>query len=382
MYYGRLKVKEEMSEKRLKVLMVLPTFDVCGGVESYVLNYMRRLKNEIHFDIIAHGEGAAAYVDEVKSMGAEVTLLPHSLLGNPAGMKRELDSYFASHSYDVVHCNMPNGAWYYLGAAERAGIKTRIMHAHQTKYADKLTHSLRNIPLIKLGLKKATAYMACSKLAGDFLFGKKQYDLIKNAIDMDRFIADYDSREQLKDKMGLSGKKVIIHTGRFCNQKNQPFALEVFKRVKNRLDDAQLVFLGDGEQKQAAEKMALEMELGESVLFPGTVENTEEWLRASDAFILPSLYEGLPLSALEAQAAGLPCVIADTVTRELNITGNVSFLPLTYSYDEWAEVVIGSLTREKMSAGKIRECFAQAGYDIEKEASHLLDVYSRLTAGK
>lgn len=371
-----------MSEKRLKVLMVLPTFDICGGVESYVLNYMRRLRDRVDFDIIAHGEAAPSYVEEVQTYGGEVTMLPYGLLSRPMKIRKTLDGYFASHSYDVVHCNMPNGAWYYLSAAKRAGVPVRVMHAHQTKYADKFTHAVRNFPLIKLGKGKANAHVACSKLAGDFLFEKKPYDLIKNAIDMDRFIADHESHERLKNELGISGSPVIIHVGRFCNQKNQPFVLEVFKQIKKEKENAKLIFLGDGEQKSDIEKMTRELGLSDSVIFPGTVDNTEMWLRASDVFLLPSLYEGLPLSGLEAQAAGLPCIVADTVTKELDLTGLVRFLSLSEPCEGWARTVLDCVEEEKLSAGTIRERFASAGYDIRREATHLLTVYERLVSGK
>ena len=220
-------------KKPIKVLMVSPRLEKCGGVESYIMSYYNNLNRaDVSIDFVAHRAEDHSYKDYIEQTGGKVFIIPEKELKNPVGMTRKLRSFFREHGdYDVVHCNMPNGGFYYLRAAKKAGVPVRILHAHQTKYADIWHHSLRNYPLIKLGKLYANERCACSEAAGKFLFGKN-YHVIKNALDCERFFFTQDEREIRRREMGLDGKLVVCNVGRFCNQKNQLFLLDIFRKNK------------------------------------------------------------------------------------------------------------------------------------------------------
>ena len=363
----------------IKVLMVSPRLEICGGVESYIMSYYRNIdRHHVTVDFAAHRADEPSYRKDIEQAGGKVFIIPEKELKNPFGMMKKLDAFFKEHGdYDVVHCNMPNGGFYYLRAAKKAGVPVRILHAHQTKYADIWLHSVRNYPLIKLGKLYANERCACSEAAGKFLFGK-HFHVIKNALPCERFFFRQEDRAGLRKEMGLEGKLVVCHVGRFCNQKNQLFLLDIFRCLLARQPDAVLMMVGDGEQKADAEAKIRQLGIGGSVILAGVRKDIPAYLMVSDVMAIPSLYEGLPFVGLEAQASGLPCVVSDTVTPELNITGNVTFCSLKAGPEQWADVILECAGRERMPQDEILQKMRRGGYDIHTEARKLEQLYEKM----
>ena len=363
----------------IKVLMVSPRLEYCGGVESYIMSYYNNTDREkVSFDFIAHRAEEPSYKDYIEKSGGQVFIIPEKELKNPFRMRKILDRFFTQHNYyDVVHCNMPNGAYYYLSAAKRAGVPVRILHAHQTQYADMLAHSLRNYPLIKLGKLYANERCACSEAAGKFLFGKDFY-VINNALECERFFFSGEERARRRAEMGLDGKLVVCNVGRFCHQKNQLFLLDIFRHFHSVRPDAVLLLVGDGEMREDITAKIAALGLEDCVILTGTQMEVPPYLMVSDVMVMPSLYEGLPIVGLEAQASGLPCVVSDTVTGELDITGNVTFCPLKASPEEWTQRVLASADRDRMPRNEILEKMSAGGYDIHTEARKLELLYEQM----
>jgi Glycosyltransferase len=369
-----------MKRKRpIKVLMVSPRLEVCGGVESYIMSYYKNIdRNHVSIDFAAHRADEPSYKEYIEQTGGKVFIIPEKELKNPFGMMKRLDAFFKEHGdYDVVHCNMPNGGFYYLRAAKKAGVPVRILHAHQTKYADVWLHAVRNYPLIKLGKFYANERCACSEAAGKFLFGKN-YHVIKNALPSERFFFNEEDRVRRRREMGLDGKLVVCNVGRFCNQKNQLFLLDIFKSLLTKRPDAVLLLVGDGEQRADVEEKIGRLGIKDSVILAGVQKDIPAYLMVSDVMAMPSLYEGLPIVGLEAQASGLPCVIADTVTPELNITGNVTFCSLRADTETWADVILENASRERMPQEEILQRMRGSGYDIHTEARKLEQLYEKM----
>ena len=367
------------NKKPIKVLMVSPRLEICGGVESYIMSYYNSIdRASVSIDFAAHRADEPSYKAYIEQTGGKVYIIPEKELKNPVSMAKKLEAFFKEHSdYDVVHCKMPNGGFYYLRAAKKAGVPVRILHAHQTKYADKWLHSLRNYPLIKLGKLYANERCACSEAAGAFLFGK-DFHVIKNALACEKFFFTDEERARRRREMGLDGRLVVCNVGRFCNQKNQLFLLDIFKSLLEKRQGALLLLVGDGEQRTDVEAKAEQLGIKESVILAGVQTDSPAYLMVSDVMAMPSLYEGLPIVGLEAQASGLPCVVSDTVTPELNITGNVTFRSLRTDPAKWADVIIESASRERMPQEEILQKMRQSGYDIHTEARRLEQLYENM----
>ena len=270
---------------------------------------------------------------------------------------------------------MANGAFIYLKYAKKYGIKVRIVHSHQNKAADVFLHAVRNIPLIRIGLRYANTYFACSKLAGDYLFKKKKYHLINNAIDAKRFKYDPKVRKQMRKELGISDDCFLIgNVGRLCRQKNQRFLIDVFSLVCEKVD-SKLLIIGDGELKKELETHIKELNLEDKVIMHAPVNNVEDYYQAMDMFVLPSLYEGLGIVNIEAQACGLKTIVSDKVPEIAKISDLLSFVKLNASEQEWADVI---LKNKDYTRKEQKDVLKNSGYDLDYESEKLVKLYKDL----
>ena len=210
-------------------------------------------------------------------------------------------------------------------------------------------------------------YLACSKVASEFMFGEKlKYQskaiIIPNAIDMDRFKYNSFVRNAKRKELGIREKQLTIcHVGRLSMQKNPYGMLDIFKEVLEKEENALLLSVGTGELEDEIKKYAKEIGVSEKVKFMGKRTDVEEVLQASDVFFLPSFYEGLPIVAIEAQTAGLYCVLSKNITREVDITGNVRFLDIEEQLSEWADVIIKLGKRERCN---VERCIDVSEFNV------------------
>ncbi len=356
-----------------------------GGVESVVFNYFRAAdKSRVMFDFAVDESSPCGVPDDITALGGKVYKIPPIT---------ELKSYVSalkkickSEKYKIVHSHMNTLSVFPLFAAWRAGVPVRIAHSHSTAglgqdfKRDLLKYILR--PFSKVF---PTHYFACSAYAGQWLFGKGalrkgKVAIFKNAIATKRFRYDPAMRERVREGSGISDRFVIGHIGRFSPQKNHRFLLDIFDAVCRRRDDAVLCLLGGlglPEEKLEWEirAEAARRGLSERVQFLGIREDVSGFYQAFDVFVLPSLYEGLPLVAIEAQASGLPCVLSDRVTKEAKILQNVCFVPIRSGADAWADV----LCEEHGEArGDHTGELAEAGYEITLAVEQLTLQYEAL----
>lgn len=364
--------------KRIRVLQILPSLNVCSGVSNYLINYYKHIdNNKIQFDFIVHREPKESFEQVVTQLGGKVYHIKDFKMSNIRKIFVDLDRFFSTHAneYDIIHCHMANAAAFYFYFAKKHRINIRILHSHQSDAADRWSHRIRNYPLLYIGKKLTTDYFACSKLAGDFLYKTRPYTVVNNAINSEKFVFNMEARQKIRISSGIEDEFVIGHIGRFCNQKNQVFLLDIFKEVLDLNPTSLLMLVGGGEQEELIKNKAKLLGIEEKIMYMGVCRNTEELYQAMDVFCLPSLYEGLPIVGVEAQAAGLPCLVADTVTNELAVTQLISYMSLKKSQKAWANNLISlkNVVRNNMVSE-----MSQNGFDIQTEALNLQDSYKAL----
>lgn len=353
-----------------RILEVVPTLNNCGGIENYILNYFRKInKDKFQIDFAYHKVTKTNFEKEILSLGGNIYKMPEFTISNFKEISKNIDNLFKFNKYDVVHCHMANAAFLYLKLAKKNNIKIRILHSHQSKAADKLSHAIRNYPLLWLGKKYANTFIACSKLAGDFLFKNKSYEIIHNAIEINRFKFNSLYREEIRNKYNISENDVLIgNIGRCSNQKNQKFLLEIIKTIN--MQNVKLIIVGDGELLNELKECARKFDIIDKVIFTGAIDDTSKIYSAMDIFVLPSLYEGLPVVGVEAQCNGLNLIVSNTITSELNFTKHVHYLNLNDSLEKWCKMIQSKLFRNDSSV-KLDM------YDVNIQVKELERIYSK-----
>lgn len=360
--------------KKARVLEIIGKRPV-GGVGTVMLNYQTYMDAEkVQMDYLIFGEEAEAFDESVKALGSKVYLYP-ALSGSQMGRtKAYLEEFFAERAaeYDVVHLHAPNIAFLAFPIVAKYGIKHRIIHSHATLYAENKIKAIRNKVLWIMAKGKITDRIGCSKAAGDFLFGKETFTVLKNAIAYDNYLYDETLRQEVRQREGVADKLVIGNVGRFSQQKNQTFLIEIFAKIKELRPDSVLWLVGDGELRSEIEEKIQAFGLKDSVKLFGMVKNTKELYQAMDVMVMPSLFEGLPMAGVEAQASGLPCVFSDTITREVDVVG-CPYLALEESPEVWAKAAID------MARAKERRSYPaeldELGFNIKLEAKRLEELY-------
>ncbi len=346
-----------------------------GGVGTVMLNYQTYMDAEkVQMDYLIFGEEAENFDEQVKALGSKVYSYP-ALSGSQMGRtKGYLGDFFQEHAseYDIVHLHAPNIAFLAFPIIAKYGIETRIIHSHATLYAENKIKAIRNKILWALAQGKITDRIGCSKAAGDFLFGKEDFVVLKNAIAYEDYLYQPEVRQAVRERENVSGKLVVGNVGRFSQQKNQIFLINIFAKIKELRPDSVLWLVGDGGLRGEIEERIRSLGLTEDVKLFGMVQNTKELYQAMDVMVMPSLFEGLPMVGVEAQASGLPCVFSEPITREVDVVG-CPYLALSEPAEVWAKEAI------RMATSKDRRSYPEEldklGFNIKLEAKRLEELY-------
>ena len=350
---------------------------VGGGVEAVVMNYYRHIdRSRVQFDFLVDEDSAFVPREEIGSLGGRVFEVPP--YQRPFAYARSLESLFADEGWPIVHSHVNALSVVPLRGAARAGVPVRIAHSHSTAgKGEPVKNALKRL-LRTQANRYPTHRLACSRYAGEWLFGEGAgFDVLYNAIELDRFPFNAEVRAEARADLGLVGDELAVgHVGRFMAQKNHTFLLDAFAEVAARRPDAVLLLVGAGELRSFVECRAAERGLAGRVRFLGQRDDVERLYQAFDAFALPSLYEGLGLVGVEAQRAGLPCLLSDAITREVDVTGTVRFLPIDEP-SAWADALCALRAGERVPVRP--ESFSD--YDIDAAAGRLAERYLDLVAG-
>lgn len=341
-----------------------------GGLETMLMNYYRAIdRNRIQFDFLTHRDFRADYDDEIEALGGRIYRLPNL---NPfsRGYLGALDRFFAEHpEYRIVHSHLDCMSAIPLKAAKKHGVPVRIAHAHSSRQDRDLKYPLKL--LFKRGIaRQATQLFACGREAGKWMFGTDDFHVLNNAIDAERYRFDPKVRQEVRSELGIPADALVAgHVGRFMAPKNHGFLLRIFAELP---DHARLLLVGDGVLRANIEQQAKVLGIRDRIIFTGVRTDVDRLLQAMDVFLMPSLFEGLPVSIMEAQAAGLPCLISDKVPIECKKTELVTQIPLDASPAEWAKAVASAAeTPRRDTLAQIRE----AGFDIRANAEWLQNYY-------
>lgn len=363
-----------MSEP-IRVLQVIGSMN-CAGAENLLMNIYRHTdRTKVQFDFLVCTKEKADFDDEIEALGGRIHreleyINSKNILKYPSMSTR----FFKTHNYKIVHCHIGSIAYFVLKSAKKYGAVT-IAHSHATDYG--LLYKLLTLPTPKV----ADYLFACSKEAGNDRYGEKNFSkqtsrIINNAICVEKFIFDAEKRLALRKEMSLENDFVIGHIGRFYDQKNHTFLIDIFKEILQKKKNAKLVLVGEGKLEDSIKQKVEESGISNSVIFTGLVDNPEEIMNVFDIMLFPSLFEGLPLSIVEAQANGLRCLLADTISPDTKLTDLVEFYSLDNSATEWASKVLsyGDYEHRTDTFKQIKD----AGYDSSEQAKELEEFYLSL----
>lgn len=324
-------MSKEVQKKPIIVAQIMGKW-VGGGVESVIMNYYRHLDHsKIQFDFICDEDSTRIPYDEIKKLGGRVFLVPR--YQNLPKYLKALEKLFKENQYRIVHSNINTLSVFPLYAAKKACVPIRISHSHSTSNPKEWKRNLIKNILRPFSKRYATDYFACSELAGRYLFGNKTFNrgevkIIHNAIDIDKFKFDEVARKKLRKELGIKDSTIVIgHVGRFVQQKNHTFLVDVFNEYHKKNPDSKLLLVGSGPLEDEIKKKVERLGFKDSVLFLGQRDDINKLYSVMDVFCLPSLYEGLPVVGVESQAAGLPIIFSNGVSHEAIISKNAKIVP-------------------------------------------------------
>ena len=355
-----------------------------AGIETMLMNYYREIdRSLVQFDFLANKPAPGEYDEEIRSMGGRVFVSPGL---NPLHFPR-YERFMADLLHDnpdirIVHAHNEAMGYYALKSAKDAGIRVRIAHAHSTRIIRDYKYPLKLV-CKRLLPGAATEWWGCGRDAGIYYFGEKRWNesgfVVRNAIDVSKFAFRQEDRRRLRQLQGLDDCFVIGHVGRFNEAKNHSRLLDIFAEIAKTAPDARLVLIGVGELEQAAREKVRALGLEDRVFFLGQMADVSGWYQAMDCFVLPSVFEGLPVVGIEAQASGLPCFFSDRVTDEVLLSPRAQRISLRADNAEWAGAILGA-KRAEADRNQGADIVRQAGYDIREEARKLQAIYLDMAA--
>lgn len=359
----------------IRVLHILHSMNR-GGAEVMLMNYYRNIDHSrVQFDFLLTEQKRCLFEDEIESLGGRVFRVPMLRMSNPLPYINGVKRFFGEHpEYKIVHSHTSSKSAVPLWIAKKCGIPVRVAHSHNNKSEEGVSGWVRNF--LKIPLKNvATDFFACGEEAAKWLYGMEMWNsgnvkIMANAILVEKYEYNAGQRMNMRDKYAILPTTLVLGmVARFSRQKNHMFVLDLIKVLKERGCDVKVLFVGDGELKNEITQRVEKLYIKDNVVMTGVVSDVYNYLQAMDVVLMPSFNEGLPVSLIEVQANGLHCVASDRVPPEVNVTGNVIFLPL--EVNKWSDCILTNqeqyMARDEGAQEKVR----RAGYDIKKASKEL-----------
>lgn len=366
-------------------LRILNLFTIMnrGGAETMVMNYYRNIdKSKIQFDFMVHRSERGAYDDEIEAMGGKIYRMCPIYPQNFTKYKHMLAAFFKEHpEYKIIHSHMSELGCFAFIQAQKNGVKVKICHAHNAPVRESMNLKEKAQLVFRNYFKKkmlpySDYLFVCGEEAGNWLYGKENKDkfiMMNNAVDAQKFKYNEIVRQKTREELGLGNSFTLINVGRFNPQKNHGFILDIFKSLKSICPDAVLLLVGTGDMLDEIKEKANRLSISDSVKFLGMRSDIDSLLQAGDVFIFPSLYEGLPVTMVEAQASGIKCFISDAIPSQCIITNDVTVLSLKDSAEIWAQK-ISALKNGYVRKDRYAE-MVNADFDIKSNAEWLQKFY-------
>ncbi|WP_226645680.1 glycosyltransferase family 1 protein [Mesobacillus subterraneus] len=354
-----------------------------GGAETLLMNLYRNIdRSKIQFDFLTCKEGV--FDEEILKLGGKVYRIPYITDVGHLKYLKALKDFFMNTHYQVVHSHMDKMSGFVLRAAEKAEVPVRIAHSHSTRSeGGPVARIYKWYAGIKIS-KHATDFVSCSREAAEWLFGNKadRTIFLKNGIDLEQFKFSLKIREAIRSELKIKEDQFIVgHVGRFSMPKNHAYLLEVFKDFLSYRKEAILLLVGDGPLLPEIKGKVEEMELTKNVKFLGSRSDVEQLLQAFDIFLFPSVFEGFPVSLIEAQASGLPCLISDSITKDIDMgLGLVHSLSLN-NKKLWIANMLEVKNNHSTRNSNLNSLILKNDYDIKNASEYLQKFYSIGTGG-
>lgn len=356
-----------------------------AGIESVIMSLFRNFNlDRIQVDIMASQNISDFYDEEIKKLGGQKIITLQEKYDSPAqrmlANQEAFKKAILTNIYDIVHLHMCNAAAMSYGKiAKQCGVKRVVYHSHNTNLST--SHRLIKTAVHTIAKyryeKYADILFSCSDLASKWMFtpsavAKDKVTLVKNAIDLDRFEYNEETRAEYRNMLGVENKFVVGHIGRFAVAKNHPFLVDIFAALHKVEPDSVLLLIGEGDDKQMIRDKVKGLGLENDVIFYGVTKEIPQMLWAMDAFVLPSFFEGNPVVGIEAQAASTPCYFADTITKMCKLTNIVSYVSLDDSPEKWASIILETRNKKREFT---RSDMEKNGYDIKSVAAMVQKIY-------
>lgn len=361
----------------MRILTVCTVATAKSGIPMVIFNLFRAMnRTGMELGYVSINEPSEPFASYLNEMGISTYVIPRKI-SNP--IKYVMGLAKVARGYDIIHVH-GNSATMCLEmlAAFISGVKVRITHSHNTTCKNKIVDKLSR-PLFHY---LNNGRLACGIEAGEWLYGSRPFKVINNGVETSRFTFDWEKRDSLRLQLGITEAHLLYgHIGNFAEQKNHQFLLQIFAEISRKQPTAKLVLLGYGPLREATERQVENLGLTDNVIFAGSVDRPEYYLQAIDLIIMPSLFEGLPLTMVEEQAAGLPILASTAITPDADMTGLVTYKSLEDSAESWAKTAISMLNdynssdREERSTKAIAQ-IRDNGYDIKESARQLIEYYA------
>lgn len=364
--------------KRTKILVINTVGLNRNGITQVIFDYYSRFDMENYDVCVGSGEQDCEKVRQMfRNVGIKIRILP-SRRRKTAEYVKVLYRFMVREKYDIIHVHGNSATMAIeLTATWAAGCPVRIAHVHNStcdaRRADRIMR-----PLF---YRSYTDAYACGQMAGEWMYGNRSFQTVKNGRSIQKFSFNPGVRRRMRETYGLLPETLAVgHVGNFNEQKNHPFLLQVFQKVREKQRDAKLFLAGYGHCEEEVRALVKKLGLDDGVVFLGMTDHIQDMLQAMDVMVLPSRHEGLPLVAVEWQMAALPCVLSDVITKECAFTDLVCFLSLDDSWEKWADTVLEMRNRDRaLDALLTAELAGRSGYDIEKDAAWLMAEFDRRT---
>ena len=360
----------------IRVLHILQRMEA-GGTQALLMNIYRKIdRTKVQFDFLVVYKEKQFYDDEIEKMGGHVYKLSFREDLNLPKFQKDLAVFFTQHhEYKIVHCHAYTIGYFCLKAAKKAGIPVRIAHSHSNAAVHDVKLPLKLI-MQKLFTRYSTDLFACSEEAGKFAFKGKKFGIVQNAIDSQKFIADANIREEIRKALRVENKFVVGHVGRMQPEKNHDFLIDVFAELKKSKPDAELILVGTGPLEDKVKSKVVEKGLSDCVHFLGNRKDMNRIYQAMDVFVFPSLFEGLGIVAIEAQAAGVPIVCSEGLPPETDITPIYRKLLLSDGEEKWANAAL-EMAQNPSAHTNMQKYVIDAGFDMNVTAKYMEGYYLR-----
>ncbi len=375
------KVKNSSSfnqnEKLIRIAQIVGKW-VGGGVEAVVMNYYRHIdRSKIQFDFICDEDSTNIPYEEIKNLGGRVIIVPP--YQKVIKYHKALVKIFKENNYKIVHSHINTLSVFPLWAAKRAKVPIRIAHSHSTTNKKEWKKNLLKQILRPFSKVFANYYFACSEYAGRWLFGNKEFEkgnvyVLNNAIDIDKFKYNEKIRQEMRKELKIDDDTTVIgHIGRFVAQKNHTFLIDIFNEYHKINKNSILLLIGQGPLEEEIKAKVKNLNLDDFVRFLGQRNDANKLYQAMDIFLLPSLYEGLPVVGVEAQASGLLCILSSSMTKETKVLDSTVFVSLSDTPESWANVI-----NKKFQRKDTTKILTDKGFNINSEAEKLESKYVKI----